>query len=351
MNYATTKRCKKSNFGIAIAASALVLAALFAANLLWGAVEIPMSKVISILAGNENTEQGLRLIILESRLPQALTAMLAGMALSAAGLILQTLFNNPLAGPEVFGINSGAGLGVAIVMLLLNGSLVSDGFSFGGYAAILLGAFIGAIVVIAILLGLSVCLHNNIYLLIAGLAVSYLTSSAITLLNYFSTAEGVHSYLIWGMGSFGGVSTSQIPFLATLLISILAASLLMVKPLNALLLGDAYAANLGVKTKSARGVLLVLTGILTAGVTAFCGPIAFIGLAVPHIARLFLSTNNHIYLLPATILWGGATALLCNLLCQLPGSSGLLPLGAVTPIIGAPVILYVVIKRRGVSAS
>lgn len=350
MSYATTRKCKRSNFTIAIILSALTLLALFAANLLWGAVEIPLSKVISILTGGEG-EPGWRLIVLESRLPQAVTAMLAGMALSAAGLMLQTLFNNPLAGPEVFGINSGAGLGVAIVMLLLNGTLVSGGLSFGGYAAILSGAFIGALAVIAILLLLSMWLRNNIYLLIAGLAVSYLTSSVITLLNYFSTAEGVHSYLIWGMGSFGGVSTAQLPLFATLLIVTLTASLLMVKPLNALLLGDAYAANLGVKTKSARGVLLALTGILTAGVTAFCGPIAFIGLAVPHIARLFLSTNNHIFLLPATILWGGATALLCNLLCQLPGSSGLLPLGAVTPIIGAPVILYVVIKRRGISAS
>lgn len=350
MSYATTRRCKRSNFTIAIILSALTLLALFAANLLWGAVEIPLGKVISILTGGEG-EPGWRLIVLESRLPQAVTAMLAGMALSAAGLMLQTLFNNPLAGPEVFGINSGAGLGVAIVMLLLNGTLVSGGLSFGGYAAILSGAFIGALAVIAILLLLSMWLRNNIYLLIAGLAVSYLTSSVITLLNYFSTAEGVHSYLIWGMGSFGGVSTAQLPFFATLLIVTLTASLLMVKPLNALLLGDAYAANLGVKTKSARGVLLALTGILTAGVTAFCGPIAFIGLAVPHIARLFLSTNNHIFLLPATILWGGGTALLCNLMCQLPGSSGLLPLGAVTPIIGAPVILYVVIKRRGISAS
>lgn len=350
MSYATTRRCKRSNFTIAIILSALTLLALFAANLLWGAVEIPLGKVISILTGGEG-EPGWRLIVLESRLPQAVTAMLTGMALSAAGLMLQTLFNNPLAGPEVFGINSGAGLGVAIVMLLLNGTLVSGRLSFGGYAAILSGAFIGALAVIAILLLLSMWLRNNIYLLIAGLAVSYLTSSVITLLNYFSTAEGVHSYLIWGMGSFGGVSTAQIPLFATLLIVTLTASLLMVKPLNALLLGDAYAANLGVKTKSARGVLLALTGILTAGVTAFCGPIAFIGLAVPHIARLFLSTNNHIFLLPATILWGGATALLCNLLCQLPGSSGLLPLGAITPIIGAPVILYVVIKRRGISAS
>lgn len=342
------KRCKSSNTLTVALLAALLLAALFIANILWGAVSIPLAEVLNILLGEASGNEGWRVIILESRLPQALTAMLAGMALSTAGLMLQTLFNNPLAGPEVFGINNGAGLGVAIVMLMQGGALASGGLTIGGYAAILAGAFVGAALVIMVLLALSTLLHNNIFLLIAGLAVSYLTSSVISLLNYFSTAEGVHSYLIWGMGNFGGVSTEQMPFFALLMASMLVFALLMVKPLNALLLGDAYAANLGVKTKRARTILLALTGVLTAAVTAFCGPIAFIGLAVPHIARLLLRTNNHIYLLPATIILGGAVALLCNLLCQLPGSSGLLPLSAITPLIGAPVILYVILRKRGV---
>ncbi|MBR3856062.1 MAG: iron ABC transporter permease [Bacteroidaceae bacterium] len=342
------KRCKSSNTHAVATLSALLMAALFIANILWGAVSIPPHEVLNILLGEASGNEGWRVIILESRLPQALTAMLAGMALSTAGLMLQTLFNNPLAGPEVFGINNGAGLGVAIVMLMQGGALASGGLTIGGYAAILAGAFVGAALVIMVLLALSTLLHNNIFLLIAGLAVSYLTSSVISLLNYFSTAEGVHSYLIWGMGNFGGVSTEQMPFFALLMASMLVFALLMVKPLNALLLGDAYAANLGVKTKRARTILLALTGVLTAAVTAFCGPIAFIGLAVPHIARLLLRTNNHIYLLPATIILGGAVALLCNLLCQLPGSSGLLPLSAITPLIGAPVILYVILRKRGV---
>ena len=342
------KRCKSSNTRTVALLAALLLAALFIANILWGAVSIPLAEVLNILLGEASGNEGWRVIILESRLPQALTAMLAGMALSTAGLMLQTLFNNPLAGPEVFGINNGAGLGVAIVMLMQGGALASGGLTIGGYAAILAGAFVGAALVIMVLLVLSTLLHNNIFLLIAGLAVSYLTSSVISLLNYFSTAEGVHSYLIWGMGNFGGVSTEQMPFFALLMASMLVFALLMVKPLNALLLGDAYAANLGVKTKRARTILLALTGVLTAAVTAFCGPIAFIGLAVPHIARLLLRTNNHIYLLPATIILGGAVALLCNLLCQLPGSSGLLPLSAITPLIGAPVILYVILRKRGV---
>lgn len=342
------KRCKSSNTRTVAMLAALLLAALFIANILWGAVSIPPHEVLNILLGEASGNEGWRVIILESRLPQALTAMLAGMALSTAGLMLQTLFNNPLAGPEVFGINNGAGLGVAIVMLMQGGALTSGGLTIGGYAAILAGAFVGAALVIMVLLALATLLHNNIFLLIAGLAVSYLTSSVISLLNYFSTAEGVHSYLIWGMGNFGGVSTEQMPFFVLLMASMLVFALLMVKPLNALLLGDAYAANLGVKTKRARTILLALTGVLTAVVTAFCGPIAFIGLAVPHIARLLLRTNNHIYLLPATIILGGAVALLCNLLCQLPGSSGLLPLSAITPLIGAPVILYVILRKRGV---
>lgn len=322
---------------------------LFVANLFWGSVNIPVAKVLDILFGGSAERESWNIIILEARLPQAITAMLCGMALSVAGLMLQTLFNNPLAGPEVLGINSGAGLGVAVVMLLLQGTFVAGSFSIGGYLALLAGAFIGSLLIITIILGLSTWVRSNIFLLIAGLAVSYLTSSIISLLNYFSTAEGVHSYLIWGMGNFGAVSMSQMPLFASILLLTLVVSLFMMKSLNALLLGDAYATNLGVDTKRIRATLLVITGLLTAIVTAFCGPISFIGLAVPNFARLFLRSNNHNYLLPSTILIGGAVALLCNMLCQLPGESGLIPLGAITPLIGAPVILYVVIRDRGIS--
>ena len=320
---------------------------LFVANLFWGAVSVPASEVLGVLLGSAPEDSAWSLIVVGSRLPQAATAFLAGAALSVAGLMLQTLFGNPLAGPEVFGINSGAGVGVAVVMLLLQGTFAAGALSLSGYAAVLAGAFLGALLVIAIILGLSSWVRNSLYLLIAGLAVSYLASAVITLLNYFSTAEGVHSYLIWGMGDFGGVSLEHLPLFAVLLIAALVASFMMVKPLNALLLGDAYAANLGVHTRRARGILLLLTGFLTATVTAFCGPVSFIGLAVPHFARLALRTNNHIYLLPSTLLLGGAVALLCNLVCQLPGDSGLIPLGAITPLIGAPVILYVVLRDKG----
>ena len=321
----------------------LLLAALFAANLFWGSVTIPARAVADILTGGDGGNTAWQLILLQTRLPQAVTALLAGMALSVAGLLLQTLFNNPLAGPEVLGINSGAGLGVAVVMLLLQGSVA---MGVGGYFAVLAGAFAGALLIIGVVLLLSRLLANNIYLLIAGLAISYLTSSVISILNYFATAEGVHSYLIWGMGSFSAVSSARLPFYATVLLLVLAAALLLVKPLNALLLGDYYARNLGVDTKRVRGVLLLVVGLLTATVTAFCGPVAFVGLAVPHLARLAVGTSNHRRLLPVAMLLGGAVTLACNLICQLPGESGLLPLGAITPLIGAPVIIYVVLKER-----
>ncbi len=341
------RKCRSKKNSLFIVATTLLMLSLFVANLFWGAVHIPADEVLKILLGSDAAYDSHRFIVLDARLPQAVTAMLCGMALSVSGLMLQTLFNNPLAGPEVLGINSGAGLGVAIVMLLLQGSVTAGAISFGGYVAVLMGAFVGALLIILTLLLLSTCVRSNIFLLIAGLAVSYLTSAVISLLNYFSTAEGVHSYLIWGMGSFGGVSTEQMPLFATILSVALFLSLLMMKPLNALLLGDAYAENLGIPAKRIRGILLILTGLLTAVVTAYCGPIAFIGLAVPHFARLILRSNNHQYLLPATIFVGGAVALFCNLLCQLPGESGLIPLGAITPLIGAPVILYVVIRDRG----
>ena len=331
---------------LAYALAALLLLLLFAANLLYGSIDIPCSEVLSIITSGCAQRDVWRVVVLETRLPQALTALLAGASISVAGLLLQTLFRNPLAGPEVLGVNSGAGLGVALVMLLAVG--VST-FGLGGYLAVLGGAFAGAISVIAIILLLATLLRNNIFLLIAGVAVGYMTSSAITLLNYFSTAEGVHSYMVWGMGSFGGVAMPQMPFFASVVLVLLTVSLAMAKPLNALLLGDAYAVNLGVNVKAVRAVALCVAGLLTAVVTAFCGPVSFIGLAVPHIARITMHSNNHRHLVPATIVLGAAVALLCNIVCQLPGASGLLPLGAITPLLGAPVIIYVIIKNRGLS--
>lgn len=319
----------------------LLLVLFFAANIFLGSVSVPVSSVFDILFGDGSGNVAWDAIVLQTRVPQAVTALLAGMALSIAGLLLQTLFNNPLAGPEVLGINSGAGLGVAVVMLLLQGAA-----GLGGYTALLAGAFAGASIVIVLVLLLSRMLQNNIFLLIAGLAVGYLASSVISLLNYFSTAEGVHSFLIWGMGGFGGVSPELLPLYSAVLVAAMIGALMLVKPLNLLLLGDMYARNLGVNTRQVRTLLLFIVGVLTAAVTAFCGPVAFIGLAVPHLARLAVSTADHRVLLPVTMLLGGCVTLLCNLVCQLPGENGLLPLAAITPFVGAPVIIYVVLKER-----
>ena len=324
----------------------LLLLFLFAANLFWGSVDIPASSVLSAMSGCGSGYEPWDLIILESRLPQALTALLAGASISVAGLLLQTLFRNPLAGPEVLGVNGGAGLGVAVVMLLFQGAFLVDGINLGGHVAVLAGAFIGASMIMAVILFFSMLLCNNIFLLIAGVAVSYIVSSAVSLLNYSATSEGVHSFMVWGMGSFGAVTMEQMSLFAPLLLFLLCCSLLLTKKLDAMLLGDMYARNLGINVESVRLSALAVTGMLTAVVTAYCGPVSFLGLAVPHIARLSFGSNSHKWLLPAVILLGGAVALLCNLICQLPGESGVLPLGAVTPLIGAPVIIYVVLRNR-----
>ena len=324
----------------------LLMVVLFALNLVMGSIKIPVTDVVQILMGDETAKPSWRFIILESRLPQAITAMLCGGALAVSGLMLQTAFRNPLAGPSIFGINSGAGLGVALVMLLLGGSISAGSVSISGFVAILVAAFIGAMAVMAVIFFFSSIVRNNVMLLIIGIMIGYISNSAISLLNFFATDEGVKSYMVWGMGSFGGVSMKTMPVFAIITIAGLIGSLLLIKPLNALLLGDRYAENLGINILHTRNWLLIVTGILTAITTAFCGPVAFIGLAVPHIARLLLTTDNHRVLLPATILCGAVVALICNIICFLPGESGVIPLNAVTPIMGAPVIIYVITKGR-----
>ena len=333
--------------GLPIALLCMLIALLFAANLLIGSVHIPAGEVLRILLGEDTGRESWRYIVLEARLPQAVTAMLAGSALSACGLLLQTAFRNPLAGASILGVNSGAGLGVAIVMLLLGGTVSAGAFSLSGFVSILAGAMAGAMAVMALILFFSTLIRSSVMLLIIGLMVGYLASSAVSLLNFLSTAEGVQSYMVWGMGHFGGVSLGQLPAFASVVLLGLVGALLLVKPLNALLLGERYAANLGVRVRRVRHMLLVVAGVLTAITTAFCGPILFIDLAVPHIARLLLSTANHRVLLPATMLAGAAVALACNLVCVLPGGAGLIPLNAVTPIVGAPIVIYVIVSQRG----
>ena len=315
---------------------------LFILNLLVGSVHIPAADVFSILAGDETARPSWQYIVMESRLPQALTALFCGSALAISGLLLQTAFRNPLAGPSIFGINSGAGLGVALVMLLLGGSLSVGSVSVSGFVAILAAAFIGAMAVMALIFFFSTLVRNHVMLLIIGIMIGYISNSVVSLLNFFATDEGVKSYMVWGMGSFGGVSMAHIPVFAGITMLGLTGAIVLIKPLNALMLGDRYAENLGVNILKVRNWLLIVTGLLTAITTAFCGPVAFIGLAVPHIVRLLFTTDNHRILMPATILMGAITALLCNIICYLPGELGVIPLNAVTPLIGAPVIIYVI---------
>ncbi|MBE6263332.1 MAG: iron ABC transporter permease [Prevotella sp.] len=323
----------------------LMICGAFILNLIIGSVDIPLKDVGSIIMGDEVQKASWRFIIIESRLPQALTALLSGAALAVSGLMLQTAFRNPLAGPDVFGINSGAGLGVALVMLLLGGSVSAGMFTFTGFVAIFVSAFAGAMIVTMIIFGFSNIVRNNVMLLIIGLMIGYIANSAISLLNFFATEEGVKSYMVWGMGNFGGVSMRNMPVFAGIVLLALLASCMFIKPLNALLLGTQYAINLGFNVKLVRNGLLMVTGLLTAIVTAFCGPVAFIGLAVPHIARLFFKTENHRVLLPGTMLCGAVVALVCNICCYLPGEGGIIPLNAITPIIGAPIVIYIIMKK------
>lgn len=320
---------------------ALACVALFPACLVTGSVDIPAGDVWAALTGGEVSRTAWRVIVVESRLPSACTALLAGAALSVAGLLMQTCFDNPLAGPSILGISTGSSLGVAIVMLALGSSV-----GLWGQTAVLAGAFAGAFAIMLLLLAFSALVRSTTMLLIVGILVGYVTSSAISLLNFFATQEGVHSFVIWGLGNFSGVTLGRMPLFASVALLAMAASAFYVKSLNAMLLGARYAESSGVNVKATRNGLLVVAGVLTAVVTAYCGPIGFIGLIVPHVARLALRSSNHQSLLPGTALAGGAVGLLCLLISVLPGRWGVLPINSITPVIGVPVILYVIVNRR-----
>ena len=336
-------RTTKHRSTVTLIALSLLVIVLLPLNLVFGSIDIPFSEVVNAIFGDEVSKVTWETIVIETRLPMALTATLAGAALAVSGLLLQTTFDNPLAGPSILGVSTGSSLGVAIVMLAMGG-VVSESIS--SYLGILLGAIVGAAVVILVLLFFSSIVKSTAMLLIIGIMVGYLTSSAISLLNFFSTQEGVHSFVIWGMGNFTGVTLDRLPLFSILILVSLLLSFMLVKPLNALLLGARYAENLGVSIKATRNKLLLLSGILTAIVTAFCGPIGFLGLIVPHIARLALRSSNHTVLLPATALAGAVIALLCNLISVLPASWGVIPINAITPVIGVPIIIYIIVNRK-----
>lgn len=334
----------KRSLPITLLAVAMLLLAI--ASLFYGSVSVPKDEALRILLhGADPDKRAWSHIIWEMRVPQTLTAILTGAALATSGLLLQTIFRNPLAGPSILGIDSGSNLGVAIVMLLLGGSMTLGGMTVAGYLLVILAATAGAMVVMLLLISFSIRIRSHVMLLITGVMISYIAGSVISLLNYSATAQGVQAYMVWGMGNFSSVSSERLPLFICLCTTWLLAAALHVKPLNALLLGEQYATNLGYNIRPLRTRLLLITGLLTATTTAFCGPISFLGLAVPHLARLTTGTSNHRLLLPTTLLTGSCLALTCSLLSNLPDNGTIIPINVITPCIGAPVVLWIILRK------
>lgn len=314
---------------------ATVLAAL--ACLFTGSVSIPAGEVCSILMGDEATQSSWSYIVWQMRLPAMLTAMLTGAALGVAGLLLQSYFRNPLAGPSILGITSGANLAVAIVILLTG---MSAGLGLVG------ASMTGAFAVLLLLLAISRIIRQTVTLLIVGILLSYLTSAVLTLLHYHASADGVQALLLWGMGTFQQVGMGNLTLYAMLIAAGLLGSLGLIRSLNGWMLGELYAYNLGISPTKIRWGVLLITGLLCATTTAWCGPIAFIGLSIPHVARMLFQTDNHRTLLPASMLLGSLCCLLCLWISSWPSQGQSLPINAITPIFGIPVIVYVVLRRR-----
>lgn len=321
---------------------------LFFLNLLLGSVEIPVKSVWNIITGGSGESEIWRNILLKSRVPQSLTALVAGAGLAVSGLQMQTVFRNPLAGPSVLGISSGASLGVAFVVLLSGsiGGVALSSLGFFGELALTVASIAGALSVMALIVFVSQKVKGNVTLLIIGVMIGYVANAVIGVLKFFSVEEDIRAYVIWGLGSFARVSGNQVVVFVCIMAVLLPLSFLLIKTLNLLLLGDAYARNLGLNIKRARLFVITCSGVLTAIVTAYCGPITFLGLAVPHLCRGIFRSSDHRVLMPASLLAGAALALLCNLIARMPGFEGVLPVNSVTAIVGAPVVIYVLFKKR-----
>jgi iron complex transport system permease protein len=323
------------------------IAVLLVLNLFLGTVRIPVGEILTILTGGDAAEIPTN-IILQSRLPQALTAIVAGAGLAVSGLQMQTVFRNPLAGPSVLGISNGSALGVAFVVLLSGrlGGVALSRLGYLGDAAMSVAAIVGALAVLLLILWVSQKVRGNVTLLIIGVMIGYLANAIIGVLKFLSPEEDVKAFVVWGLGSFSRVSGDEMLLFVCLMCVLLPLACLLVKPMNLLLLGDRYAANLGLNIRWARMLVIISSGVLVAIVTAYCGPIMFIGLAVPHLARALFRTSDHRLLMPATALCGAALALLCNLIARMPGFEGALPVNSVTALVGAPVIAMVLFRRR-----
>lgn len=326
----------------------MVVPVLFVVNLIWGVVDIPLIECFMLLSGDDGINEIYRNILINTRLPQAFTAVLAGVGLSVAGLQMQSLFRNPLADPSIIGISSGATLGVAVYMLVITsfGAI----FTFQSYLVsslmTTLAALIGALMILIVIVYFSKRIKETNTLLIIGIMISFACSSFVGILQYTGLKEKVHSYVIWGLGSFSNVTWVDIYVMSPLVVFALIGALLLSKQQNLLLLGEGYAYNLGLNIRKMRMLLILCSGLLTAVITAVCGPIAFIGLAVPHLARTIFKTSDHKLLIPASIVIGAIATLSCNILINLPFANGLIPINSITSLIGAPVVIWFLLKGR-----
>ncbi len=329
----------------------LIMASIFLfffLNLVLGSVSIPLRAVWNILWGTGNESVIWQNIIWKSRVPQALTALVAGAGLSVSGLQMQTVFRNPLAGPSVLGISSGASMGVAFVVLLSGslGGVALSKLGFMGEIALTIAAIAGSLSIMALIVFVSQKVRGNVTLLIIGVMIGYIANAVIGVLKFFSVEEDIRAYVIWGLGSFARVSGDQMTLFICIMVVLLPLSFLLVKTLNLLLLGDAYARNLGLNIKRARLLVITCSGVLVAIVTAYCGPIIFLGLAVPHLCRGMFRTSDHRILMPASLLAGASLALVCNLIARMPGFEGALPVNSVTALVGVPVVMSVLFNKR-----
>lgn len=342
----SNKKRHKTPLIFLLGATILILMLLL--NLGIGSVKIPLNEVCNILTYGKCENIIWQNIIWKSRIPQALTSLLAGAGLAVSGLQMQTIFRNPIAGPSVLGISSGASLGVAFAVLLSGNfaGIVLGNIGTVGEMAITISAIIGSLCVMALVVFVSQHVRGNVTLLIIGVMIGHIANAIIGVLKYLSVEEEIRAYVIWGLGSFARVSNDQLLLFAMMMAIILPLSMLQSKSLNILLLGEVYAKNLGINIKRIRMYVITCAGILVAIVTAYCGPIMFLGLAVPHICRGIFHTSDHRILLPGTMLMGGILALTCNLIARLPGFEGALPVNSVTALIGAPVVIYVLMHRQ-----
>ena len=329
----------------------ILIVLLFILNIWYGSVSISWSDIWDTFVLNAEANSTSKVILLQYRLPQAITALSVGIGLSIAGLLLQTTFTNPLAGPSVLGISAGASLGVALVVLLggVGGITLAGSPVLYADLSIILASFAGALVVLLIIVFVSRKVGSAVTVLIIGIMIGYLVSAVVGTLQFFSSSEDLHAFILWGLGSFSKTTIVQSISIFTITMVISMVTLLFVKPLNAFLLGTKYALSSGFNIKIMQSIFILIAGLLIALGTAFTGPIAFVGLAVPHIARTIFRTSNHAILIPAVILIGAALTLACNLVSKLPGYDASLPINAVTSIVGAPIVIWVIIKGRSMS--